>query len=678
MKLLHGLLLMFVLPSLLLAGPAAAAENGGLVTVFGQGPSPRALALGGAYTAVADDPGAMVWNPAGLGFIDRKMLAVSRTSYYSLDMTESFAGFALPSWKFGVLDFTFRHFGVGGIEGRSDRNQVSAVDLSNDETELALGYAKPFGEAWSLGGTVRYYRQSLAGFSGSTVGFDLGFLAYPGRMLDVSSPWAERVRVGASIRNLVDGTWTLDQVAVEERPTGRLGLAYEHPWTDQRLLVAFDVEGTRDGNPLIHAGVEFTYRSMIALRTGVSNSAFTVGAGMTWRDLGFQYTYEDNGLGGLHRMGLAFGFGATTEEAYHATLRKQQAEIEAHLAEEYSRRQSERTQALLEDAERARATGDLDGALQTLAVAATLAPEDPRIGELEMAVLFQKASFLEEGERFTDAALLYGRLQGMEATGTRASAGLARCQAEIARRAERTEALREMFASSLDAFSAGDLIAARRGFRRILAEEPADTEARAMLDRTDEAIARRSADLLDQARRFAAGGLVEPAEIALAQARSLDPSAGGLSAVSRDVAAARAKATTTAPDSTGSVEPTGPDVPATVPLSPERRREIADLYERGLLALDEGRAEDALRYWEIVYSADPDFMEVRERLKEEYLMVGMDAFAIGKLDAAIGFWERALLLDPDDDRTQGYLVRARQQLARTREILGEAGGVRGQ
>jgi len=657
--------------------PAAGAEHAGTVTVFSQGPSPRALALGGAYTAVADDPGAMTWNPAGLGFIDRKTLSVSRTSYYGLDMTESFAGFALPSWKYGVADLTFRHFGVGGIEGRDDRNQISGTDLTDDEMEIALGYAKPFGETWSLGGAVRYYRQSLAGFSGSTVGLDVGALAYPGRWLETAPPWAQRLRAGASIRNLVDGSWTLDQVAVEERPTGRLGFAYEQPWPDRRLLVAVDVEGTRGADPVLHAGVEFEYRSMVAVRTGLSNSAFTVGAGVNWRDMSFLYTYEDNGLGGLHRLGLSFGFGATTEETYHATLRKQQEEIEARLAEEYARRQAERTSRLLAEARSAREAGDLDGALETLAVAATLAPGDTAVVETERSVLFEKARSLEDQERFTDAALLYGRLSAMGPGSEAASEGLSRCQDEIARRAERSETLREEFATSLDAFSSGDLLAARNGFRRILEEEPGDTEAQAMLDRTEEAISRRTAELIDQARRFAAGGLVEPAETSLSQARALDPGAPELASAARAVAAARGRRTV--------VQGGGPDpqtnpsgAPTRPPLTPERRREIADLYQRGLTALEERRNEDAIRYWEIVAAADPDYLEVRDRLKDQYLMAGMDAFAEGNLDGAIDVWERALVLDPNDERTQGYLVRARQQLARTREILGETGGVRGQ
>ena len=52
-------------------------------------------------------------------------------------------------------------------------------------------------------------------------------------------------------------------------------------------------------------------------------------------------------------------------------------------------------------------------------------------------------------------------------------------------------------------------------------------------------------------------------------------------------------------------------------------------------------------------------------------MRGMDSFASGRLDDAIGWWERAGEIDPNDERTKGYLARARKQLARTREILGE-------
>ena len=101
------------------------------------------------------------------------------------------------------------------------------------------------------------------------------------------------------------------------------------------------------------------------------------------------------------------------------------------------------------------------------------------------------------------------------------------------------------------------------------------------------------------------------------------------------------------------------------------REEIADLYRRGNAAAQAGRSDDALRYWELVWSAQPGYQQVDEYLKREYLMRGMEVFAAGRLEEAANLWEKALRVDPDDKRAMGYLARAEEQLARTREILKE-------
>jgi tetratricopeptide (TPR) repeat protein len=101
--------------------------------------------------------------------------------------------------------------------------------------------------------------------------------------------------------------------------------------------------------------------------------------------------------------------------------------------------------------------------------------------------------------------------------------------------------------------------------------------------------------------------------------------------------------------------------------------EIEDLYKRGMAAMEAGRTGDALHYWELVASADPDYQQVKDYLKQEYLARGMDAFAEGRLERAIDAWEKALRIDPEDGKVQGYLARAREQLSRTREILGTTG-----
>jgi tetratricopeptide (TPR) repeat protein len=83
-----------------------------------------------------------------------------------------------------------------------------------------------------------------------------------------------------------------------------------------------------------------------------------------------------------------------------------------------------------------------------------------------------------------------------------------------------------------------------------------------------------------------------------------------------------------------------------------------------------GRNDDALRYWELIWSSRPTYREVTAFLKREYLTRGMEAFATGRLDEAIGQWERVVRMDPNDDRARGYLDRAEKARSRSREILG--------
>ena len=57
-----------------------------------------------------------------------------------------------------------------------------------------------------------------------------------------------------------------------------------------------------------------------------------------------------------------------------------------------------------------------------------------------------------------------------------------------------------------------------------------------------------------------------------------------------------------------------------------------------------------------------------EYLKREYLTRGMESFAAGNLNDAVQHWERALRLDPGDEKARAYLTRAQEHLLRTREI----------
>lgn len=654
------------------AGHAGAAEDAGTGSIFARGAGNRAFGMGSAFVASADDASALIWNPAGLAYLKRAELEAAQSSDLGLGMSDGYAILALPSWRWGAVGMSFRHFGVGGIEQRDSRNVLLAENLGDSEFEMGLGYGRRLGEAWSVGGALKLQHQSLAGFSGGGLGMDFGVTARPAAALGLDLPWAENLSWGLALRNAVEPAIRLDQESVSDPMVLRTGLAWRTLLpTGGELLAEIDLSRSAGVSPRMHAGLEFRAHPSAALRLGVNHGVLTAGTGLRWRDLSFDYAYQDNPISAEHRAGVTLGFGATTQQSRMAHRRREDERIEHRLDEGFRQRQSEQVAGLLERVAQSRAQGDFDGALELLALASALEPGAPGAAALETAVLKDRALALERAEDFAAATLSWNRALTATPGDTAAAAGVARCRAESDQRARRTSEIRDQFALAMDAYAAGDLPVARTGFRVVLTAEPADAEARRMLQRTEHAIARRAEGLADQAASALRGGALETAASFLAQAEAFDRSAAGVAetaqtlARARQAEAGRALRSATRPDSARA-----PARPVANEASKLSDREVEDLYQRGLAALRAQRDEDALRYWELVWSERPGYREVNTYLKREYLTRGMESFASGRLDDAVAQWELVLRVDPADARARGYLERAQKQRLRSREILG--------
>jgi tetratricopeptide (TPR) repeat protein len=534
--------------------------------------------------------------------------------------------------------------------------------------EFTLSYGRRLGESLSLGGTLKMEQQSLAGYSGSSFRADFGVMGYPGLVLAPEADWSRRLGVGGSVRNLFDSPMRLDQEEVPDPTTVRGGLSYRAPLGLSRsALFALDLETGPNTDTDLHAGVEVRLHPLLALRSGVSDGGFSAGAGLSWKDFGFDYVFEGNSLGNVHRFGLSVGFGATVEESRLAALRAEEDRVSSRLEQAFAAREEERVRELIAKAEAGRAAGQQDEALDVLSAAATLVPDHPEVRRLRVQCLREKAGSLELSGRLAEAAVTYGRIQAIVPEDSLAMENALRCRQESNRRAARSEEVRGLFSAALDAFSSGDLAAARTGFQGILEMEPEDREAEAILRRTEETIDDRVHGLLDRAAQFTRAGFFTEAEAMLDEAQGYDSFPEEVKRAEASLASARKARPAPAAAVSSSTRK------AAAHRSPEAAKELETLYKRGIAAAEEGRGDDAMRYWELVASIDPGYQQVRDYLKREYLMRGMDAFAGGRLDDAVAYWQKALVVDPDDEKAKGYLARARQQQSRTREIFGGSG-----
>ena len=79
-----------LVPALLLA-PSLAGAQRNQVSV-----GPRPIAMGDAFTSIADDYSAIFWNPAGLARIGHQELALTHANQFGIGLTDNYLAFVLP------------------------------------------------------------------------------------------------------------------------------------------------------------------------------------------------------------------------------------------------------------------------------------------------------------------------------------------------------------------------------------------------------------------------------------------------------------------------------------------------------------------------------------------------------------------------------------------------------
>lgn len=282
-------------------------------------PAPRPVALGGAYAAVAADPYALFYNPAGLA---GRGFGAAYQAYPAGVAAGSLAG-ALPFGRLrlalglhyldlGEVDVLEPDPAYGGQRGRPTGEVVGG-----GEVLAAGGVAFTLTPALHLGAAAKALRVGLAGESGSGFAADLGAAA----ML-----FGDRLRVGAAIQNLGPdlGPGRASPLPRTVRAGAALDLGGAAGLRTILALDAVRVEGTTS----IATGLEAGYRAAagfaVLARAGFDGRArshdaaspLTLGAGLVLGRFRLDYAYRGVGpLGATHHFGFSLlQAGATAQD----------------------------------------------------------------------------------------------------------------------------------------------------------------------------------------------------------------------------------------------------------------------------------------------------------------------------------------------------------------------------
>ncbi len=300
----------------------------------------RAVGMGGAFAAIADDATSPFWNPAGMVYLPYKEAFVQHAEQFGSLVNHNFASAVWPMKSgedrrsaFGVtltwvgidnipitprpgglapgdwLDFgtdndpTTPGNGQGnGVWDPGERLLITSDDLfmaSSADMAMSISYARQRGRHWAWGGTVKFVRQSLPDtLPGEHVtsfgaGLDAGALYMPN----------DAITLGAVLHNLTTTylTWsngTREQV----NPNLTTGASFNfYPAQGHALTwgtdLAWDFEGRRLDSQLkmgflnadLRTGLEYWYRSTLALRSGLNGKDLDFGAGVRYRHFGVDY-----------------------------------------------------------------------------------------------------------------------------------------------------------------------------------------------------------------------------------------------------------------------------------------------------------------------------------------------------------------------------------------------------
>jgi hypothetical protein len=304
----------------------------------------RAVGMGGAFTAVADDATALWWNPAGMIYLPYREVIPQHAEKFGKLVNHDYLGLVLPlggaqskqsALGVGLLrvavddipvtprpgDLKIGDFLDDGPDGQPNTYDLGEGDgkwepgerildinlyrASSADMAMFLSYARHRGPHWAFGGTVKFLRQSLPDtIPGEHVtsfgaGLDAGVLYMP---MDAAT-------IGVTVHDLTT-TWLSWSNGSRElvSPTIDTGVAFNFFPADHHALTwAVDLGWGFEGRPDseiklgrlttdFRTGLEYWYKNTFALRTGANAKDLTFGAGVRYKHLGADYAAS------LHRF----------------------------------------------------------------------------------------------------------------------------------------------------------------------------------------------------------------------------------------------------------------------------------------------------------------------------------------------------------------------------------------
>jgi len=266
----------------------------------------RAIGMGEAYSAVANEPTAIYWNPAGLATVSEHMVQMMHAVWFE-SIYYDFFSYAQPVGPWCVMGMGVQYLSAGEIDELDAAGSWTGT-FSPTDLAVSFAWAEDF-EDLLVGASVKLIMMEITSTAQAIAG-DIGIM-YP-LLID-------RVMVGFSMQN-IGGTARFDTAAEGLPVNARLGVAVR---AREQWIISCDINTPIDYNPYACVGTEYMlgqYADVsMSLRAGYSThmskseldgiSGLAGGVGFRLWDAGVDYAWVPYGdLGQTHRVSLSYAF----------------------------------------------------------------------------------------------------------------------------------------------------------------------------------------------------------------------------------------------------------------------------------------------------------------------------------------------------------------------------------
>jgi hypothetical protein len=292
----------------------------------------RALGLGGAYVALANDVTSGYWNPAGLSRISYPQMTLMHEERFGSLVNYDYGAVAFPLGPRSSIGLSLIRLGVDDIPDTRnagvdingnltyDPTQFSRVDpnrvtyFNAADWAMYLTYARRFSDDFAYGGNIKLIRRELGDHSATGIGIDVGLWYTP----------FDNLLLGANLQDVTTTFLAWDTGTNELiSPTMKVGSAYLIDALGGRFAPAVDFDIRFENRqsasmahlgPVsmdLHAGLEYQFKDLIALRVGYSDiKQLTLGAGVHLPKLNIDYSFmkfdQIDQPGNTHRISMTF------------------------------------------------------------------------------------------------------------------------------------------------------------------------------------------------------------------------------------------------------------------------------------------------------------------------------------------------------------------------------------